>query len=60
MKATKVTMTIKIEVLAPEVINSMLMKMQEVIRSQDVPAGMIAMDDGDCIEWTTVQTGVDI
>jgi len=59
MKATKYTVTIKIEVLSLNVIPSITSQAIEQIRSEFV-SGQLQANDGDTITWKTEQQQVNI
>ncbi len=59
MKAKKIIVTIKVEVLEREVIPSMVEKMIQQTRYADCPAGMIRTNSGDQIDWETTHENVE-
>jgi hypothetical protein len=59
MKATKYSMTVKVEVLSIDVIPQLLADVQHAIRGEDVE-GMLRASDGDEVSWSLKSEQVEI
>jgi hypothetical protein len=58
VKATKTTMTIKVEVLSLDSIPALLMEVAERVR-HEFPNGSLTACDGDQVAWTAEQKEVE-
>lgn len=58
MKANKVTIVIKGEMLSIDTLGGLLTRLNEQVRSE-ATSGKLVMDDGDEIEWTTTTKPVE-
>ena len=59
MKAQKVTVEIKMESLSIDVLRAMLASVIEQVEREAV-SGVLSMEDGDFVEWTTTREHVEI
>lgn len=58
MKATKVTVSIRAEVLSIDALPSLIAEMSELVR-REAERGLVRMADGDQIEWVTERIEVE-
>jgi len=58
MKADKVTVTLKVEVLHIDSVSSLLVEAANIIR-HEYPNGKFTASDGDTVEWKTESTPVE-
>jgi hypothetical protein len=58
MKAQKVVVTVRVEVLAVEVAPAMICKAMQQM-ADEVQEGKLVMADGDTVEWDTVHNDVE-
>jgi hypothetical protein len=59
VKANKVVFNITMEALSIDVLRGMLLDVLAHVE-REVESGKLEMADGDCIEWTTTRTPVNI
>lgn len=59
VKARKVTLTVKVEVLDIDSAYTLLMEVLSNIRENECENGMLQKDDGDRVEWKTTRKNVE-